>query len=85
MNKNKRSNSEIPLTIKIILVDVVYVKVYGVMALIRAAKSGDKKRRSKPRLSIITMTNLKGTIARRQFMRGTDPIKSTWEYPKSIR
>jgi len=44
-----------------------------------------KKRRSKPRLSIITMTNLKGTIARRQFMRGTDPIKSTWEYPKSIR
>jgi hypothetical protein len=23
-----------------------------------------------------------GTIARRQFMRGTDPIKSTWVYPK---
>jgi len=25
-----------------------------------------------------------GTIARRQFMRGTDPIKSTWVYPNLI-
>jgi len=85
VNKNKRSNSEIPLTIKIILVDFVYVKVYGVMAFVQPQSDEKKKRRSKPRLSIITMINLKGTIARRQFMRGTDPIKSTWVYPKSIR
>jgi hypothetical protein len=26
----------------------------------------------------------RGTMARRQFMRGTDPIKSTWVYPKLI-
>jgi len=25
-----------------------------------------------------------GTMTRRQFMRGTDPIKSTWVYPKLI-
>jgi len=25
-----------------------------------------------------------GTVARKQFMRGTDPIKSTWEYPKEF-
>jgi hypothetical protein len=27
---------------------------------------------------------VRGTMARRQFMRGTDPIKSTWVYPKLI-
>jgi len=85
VNKNKRSNNEIPLTIKIISVDLVYVKVYGVTPVRIRVKRDDKKRRSKPRLSVISMINLKGTIARRQFMRGTDPIKSTWEYPKSIK
>ena len=32
----------------------------------------------------IDLPSLEGTIARRQFMRGTDPIKSTWVYPKLI-
>ena len=44
MNKNKRSNSEIPLTIKIILVDFVYVKVYGVMAFVQPQSDEKKKR-----------------------------------------
>jgi len=26
----------------------------------------------------------RGKMTRRQFMRGTDPIKSTWVYPKLI-
>jgi hypothetical protein len=33
---------------------------------------------------IINLFFEEGTIARRQFMRGTDPIKSTWVYPKLI-
>ena len=26
-----------------------------------------------------------GTLIRRQFMRGTDPIKSTWVYPNIVK
>jgi len=26
-----------------------------------------------------------GTFIRRQFMWGTDPIKSTWEYPNIVK
>ena len=29
--------------------------------------------------------NIRSTFIRRQFMRGTDPIKSTWVYPNIVK